>query len=122
MKAYELELRKRIVGYVAKGGSKASAAIVFNVGWRTVYRYLNAEHEGNLAPKPWGGSKKKFFSERLEEEIGKRSDATLKELAKALGVSHVSVWFRLRELSITLKKRCATASATTCADGCSSGS
>ena len=123
MKAYELELRERIVGYVAKGGSKASAAMIFNVGRRTVYRYLKAERAGNLPPKPWGGSRKKFSSERLEEEIGKRSDATLKELATALGVSHVSVWWRLRELAITLKKkRCATANATTCSDGCSSGS
>ena len=115
MKAHTLELRERIVGFVKKGGSKTDAARIFNVGRKTVYRYLTAAQSGRLAPLPCGGSMKKLSSERLEEEVAKRPDATLKELGKALGVNHVSVWRRLRQLSITLKKkRCATANATIC--------
>ena len=115
MKAYALELRERIIGFVANGGSKTDAARIFNVGRKTVYRYLNAAQAGTLAPLPCGGSKKKFSSERLEEEVAKRPDATLKELGKALGVNPASVWRRLRQQSVTLKKkRRATASATIC--------
>jgi len=115
MKAHPLELRDRIVRFVSQGGSKTDAAKIFDVGRKTVYRYLNASHAGTLAPLPCGGRKKKFTSERLEEEVAKNPDATLEELGKALGVNHVSVWRRLRQLSITRKKkRRATASATIC--------
>ena len=104
MKAYTLELRERIVDFVNNGGSAVDAAKIFKVGIRTVYRYLSSAQAGKLAPRQCGGSKKRFTSERLEEEVRKKPDATLSELGKALGVSHVAVWHRLRHLSITLKK------------------
>ena len=115
MKPHTLELRERIVRFVNQGGLKTDAAKIFNVGRKSVYRYLDAAEAGKLAPLPCGGSKKKFSSEKLEEEVAKKPDATLKELGKELGVNHVSVWRRLRKMSVTRKKkRCATASATIC--------
>jgi len=104
MKAYSVELRERIVGFVEKGGSKVDAAAHFKVGRRTVYRYLHASRSGNLAPKPQPGRKKTFDDESLRREVKTRPSATLKEHGKALGVSHSAVWTRLRRLAITLKK------------------
>jgi len=104
MKAYPVELRERIVGFVEKGGSKVEAAAYFQVGRQTVYRYLQASQSGNLAPKPQPGRKKAFDDERLRREIKTRPSATLKEHGQALGVSHSAVWKRLRQLAITLKK------------------
>ena len=104
MKAYSVELRERIVGFVEKGGSKVDAAAHFKVGKRTVFRYLVAARNGDIAPKPQPGRRKAFSDERLREAVGGRPSATLEAHGKALGVSHNAVWLRLRELGITLKK------------------
>ena len=104
MKAHSVELRERIVGFVKNGGSKVDAAAYFQVGRQTVYRYLHASQNGNLAPKPQPGRKKTFDDQSLRREVKARPSATLKEHAKALGVSHSAVWKRLRKLAITLKK------------------
>jgi len=104
MKAHAIELRERVVRFVKQGGSKVETAKRFDVGRQTVYRYIRAEQAGRLAPKPWGGSRKRFPSERLEREVAEHGDFTLAEYAEALGVSHVAVWKRLRQLAVTRKK------------------
>ena len=105
MKAYPVELRERIVGFVSEGGSKVDAARHFKISRQTVYRYLMAQQSGSLTPKPQGGSPKTFSDEKLRKAVAKKPDATLNEYAEKLGVSHVAVWQRLRQLSITLKKK-----------------
>jgi transposase len=123
MQAYSIDLRTRIVEFVDKVGSKAEAARRFNVCRMTVHRYVNAQREGRLSPKPQGGSKPRLDSERLRQEVRRRPDATLHTYGKTLGVSHVAVWHRLRQLAITLKKNsCGTASAMRCSGGFSAGS
>jgi transposase len=62
------------------------------------------EHGESLVPKPQGGSRKRFDDERLQRQVKEKPSATLKKHAQALGVSHVAVWKRLRQLKITLKK------------------
>jgi transposase len=104
MTPYSIDLRSRIVEFVNAGHSKTDAAVHFKVSWKTVYRYCKAAKRGSLEPKPQGGSAKRFDDERLRKEVRDKPSATLKNHAKALGVSHVAVWRRLRQLTITLKK------------------
>lgn len=56
MKAYGLDLRERVVKFIKSGGSKAEAARRFELGRRTVYRYLPAMEAGTLVPKPVGAT------------------------------------------------------------------
>ena len=104
MKPYPLELRRRIVEFVGEGGSKAEAARRFKVSRMTVHRYARQCREGRLEPKPQGGSAERFADESLRRELRSRPDATLAEHGRALGVSHVAVWKRLRRMAVTLKK------------------
>ena len=104
MKAYALELRERVVKFVKDGGSKAEAARRFSLGRRTVYRYLAAAQQGTLAPKTSWGHWRKLDPQKLQAEVKKHPDATLKELQRVFGVSHHAVWVRLRQLGFTLKK------------------
>ena len=104
MKAYPVELRERIVGFVENGGSKADAAARFKVGRRTVYRYLGAARGGSLAPKPQPGRRKAFADESLRLAVKARPSATLETHAKEFGVSRNAIWKRLRQLRISLKK------------------
>ena len=51
MKAYALDLRKRVVKFIQSGGSNAEAARRFALGRSTVYRYRDAAQTKTLAPK-----------------------------------------------------------------------
>jgi transposase len=104
MKAYALDLRERVVKHINAGGSKAEAARRFDLGRRTVYRYLAAVQTGTLAPKTSWGHWRKLDPQQLQVHVKKHPDATLKELPTAFGVSHHALWVRLRQLGFTLKK------------------
>jgi len=104
MKAYSIDLRGRIVGFVKEGGTRAAACRRYKVSRWTVYRYLAAGHEGSLAPKPRPGRRKAFADDALRQAVKGKPSATLERHAKTLGVSRVAVWKRLRQMGITLKK------------------
>ena len=104
MKAYGLDLRERVVKFLKGGGSKVEAARRFDLGRRTVYRYLAAAQAGTLAPKKSWGKWRKLDPEKLRAHVKKHPAATLKELQTVFGVSHHAVWVRLGQLGFTLKK------------------
>src|ERR1035441_9383713 len=104
MKAYALDLRERVVKFIQGGGSKAEAARQFAVARSSVYRYLDAAKKGALAPKQSWGHWRKLDPQKLQAQVKKHPDATLKELQAVFGVSHHAVWVRLGQLGFTLKK------------------
>jgi len=104
MKAYALDLRERVVKFLNAGGSKVEAARRFDLGRRTVYRYLAAAQKGALDPKKSWGHWRKLDPKKLHAHVKQHPDATLKELQKVFGVSHHAVWVRLGQLGFTLKK------------------
>ena len=104
MKAYALDLRERVIQFVQAGGTRVEAARRFRLGERSVYRYLAAAKTNTLAPKTSWGAWRKLDPVKLQAHVKKHADATLAELATALGVSHNAVWVRLNQLGCTLKK------------------
>jgi transposase len=60
MKAYALDLREPVVKFINAGGSKAEAARRFDLGRRTVCRYLAAAQKGTLTPKTSRGHWRKL--------------------------------------------------------------
>jgi transposase len=104
MKAYTLDLRERVIKFVQAGGSKVEASRCFNLGRRTVYRYLAAAQQGALAPKTSWGKWRKLDPKKLSAHVKAYPDATLQEIATRLAVSHNAVWVRLGKLGLTLKK------------------
>src|ERR1035438_5833287 len=104
MKACALDLRERVVKFIQGGGSKAEAARRFDLARSSVYRYLSAAKNGALAPKKSWGHWRKLDPQKLQAQVKKHPDATLKELQAVFGVSHHAVWVRLGQLGFTLKK------------------
>ncbi len=104
MKAYALDLRERVVKFLQAGGSKVEAARRFDLGRRTVYRYLAAAQAGALAPKTSWGKWRTLDPQKLSAHVKKHPAATLQELAAVFNVSHNAVWVRLGKLGFTLKK------------------
>ena len=81
MKAYSVNLRRKIVEAVTAGTPKARVARSFGVGLSTVKRYVSrAERGEELAPRkpPGKGRKVNGIAERLlERDLEERPMATL---------------------------------------------
>jgi transposase len=101
MKAYSLDIRKRIVAYVHNGGKKTDAARRFGVGRETVYRFLKAAAAQTLSPKTSWGHWRKIDPQRLGRYVQAHADATLKELGSAFGVSRAGIWQALKRMKYT---------------------
>jgi transposase len=90
MKAYSTDLRERIVlAYEGGEGTLDEVADLFEVGRRTVARFLQKYRAGgSLAPQPHGGGYPAVLQAKhltlLREQVLQAPDATLAELASYL--------------------------------------
>lgn len=87
-KAYSLDLRERVVGFVEAGHSRRAAARHFDVSVSFVVKLVAGFGlTGRLDPKPSGGRRHaKLEPHRafLLARVGERADITMPELAAAL--------------------------------------
>lgn len=89
-KPYSLDLRERIVGYVAEGHAARAAGRVFGVSASTAVRLAAAHRrDGDIAAKPQGrapGTTGKLAAHIvfLVDRVKAAPDITLQELADAL--------------------------------------
>ena len=112
MAAYSMDLRERVVAACDEGiDTRAEIAERFSVSESWIRRLLQRRREtGSIAPRPRGGGQPPAFDsdagERLRKAVAADNDATLKQLAVAVGVacSTSAVDRALRRLGITRKK------------------
>ena len=97
------DLRKRVLEFVAGGGSKAEAARRFQVGMASVYRWLGAA-DGLAYRRPGPRGPRRLDWEALRVQVEAHPDWTLLERARHLGVSRNGVWYALQRLGIRRKK------------------
>jgi transposase len=102
--SYSEDLRRRVVRYVRQGGSKAQGARRFEVSLWCVKDWVKrGDHLAADKPGPRGSYKLDW--QALQAALKQRDDATLEELAQQFGVSHNAVWYALKRLQISRKKR-----------------
>jgi transposase len=81
MKAYSVDLRRKIVDAVLSGGPKGQVAHSFGVGISTVKRYVSKAQKGeSLAPNRPPGKRRKLDEAArrlLEQDLEERPAATL---------------------------------------------
>jgi len=90
-KAYSLDLRERVAGFVVGGRSCHAAAVYFSVSVSFVVRLRKSfQTTGSLKPKPSGGRRhakldphRAFLIARIEE----KADITMPELATELALA-----------------------------------
>jgi transposase len=104
MRAVTLDTRERVVAFVSRGGSKVEAARVFGICRKSVYNYLAADKAGALEPRKSWGRWRKLDPDKLGAHVKGNQDATLEEMAEHFGVCVSTVWKRLGQMGITLKK------------------
>lgn len=98
---YSLDLRKRVVKYVEKGGSISEAARVFSVGRATIYRWLGRE---NLSATKVKRRQRKLCWKALEIDVRENPSDRLIDRAKKFGVRPSAIHYALSQLKITRKK------------------
>ena len=105
MKAYSLDLRRRVVSFVEAGNSRHAAAAHFDVSVSFVVKLVSAfRSTGSYAPKPEGGwrySKLDPHRAFLERRVAEKTDITMTELAGELAgmglridQASLSRWYR----------------------------
>lgn len=115
-KPHPVELRQRVVDFVAEGNTHRSAAARFRVSVKFVNDMVKLRRAtGSLAPKPQGNGgghgKLSGLKDWVARRIGQKRDLTVAELAAEIAVTHGtavhrgSVWRLLRDLGLTHKKR-----------------
>jgi transposase len=102
---YSEDLRTRVIKYVQRGGSKAEAARRFDIGLRTVYRWIDAGL-GSVSGRPGRKSGRGVRLDRaaLKAVLAKQPDMMLKELAHMFGVSINAVHHACKTSDLVRKK------------------
>ena len=112
MKAYSTDLRERVVAACDAGNAtREQIADRFSVSVAWIRKLIRQRREtGSIAPRPRGGGRAPAFDDeatrRLRDAVRADDDATLEELARAVGVSCCpsAVHRALARLGITRKK------------------
>ena len=101
--AYSEDLRKRVVEFVKKGGSKAEAQRRFSVSEWCVYDWLKRGNDLK-SQKPGPKQPRKLNLPVLNMLVEQKPDAYLDELAKDLNVGKTTVWRGCQKLGLSRKK------------------
>ena len=95
-------MRRRVIGFVRGGGSKAAAARRFSVGEVSVYRWLKPG--GLNYERPGPRKSRKLGWGALRRQVEQHADLTQKERARRFGVSRHCVWYALQKMALRRKK------------------
>lgn len=98
------DLRKRVINFVKSGGSKTEAAYRFQVSRGSVHNWTAAE-DGLSYKKPGPKGPRNLDPEALRCHVETNDDMTQSERARHFGVSRGCIWYNLRRLGITRKKK-----------------
>ena len=102
--AYSTDGRKRVLDFIDNGGSKAAAKRAFSVSRRTIYNGLETE-DPLVSRKPGAQGPRTLDYDALQQHVADFPDATQQERAAHFGVSRHGIWYALKKLNITRKKR-----------------
>ena len=112
---YSQDLRERVIGFMALGGSARRAAARFDISVSSAIRWAQRwRAEGHARPRPMGGDRRSRLSEhgaKVLQLVAQEPDLTLREIRSALAAScgitvGLSTVHRfLGAHNLTLKKR-----------------
>lgn len=105
-KSYSLDLRERVLKHLEKNKDKKAASNLFQVGIATVYRWVARKKEkGHVKPLRREYAYKKIDDQKLIEYVEAHPDQFLSEIAKHFNLTPQAIFYALKRLKITRKKR-----------------
>ena len=111
---YSQDLRERVIGFMALGGSARAAATRFEVSMSSAARWRRRwRAEGHARPRALGGDRRSRLREhgpKVLQLVAQHPDLTLQEIRSALAASGITVGLStvhrfLGAHKLTLKKR-----------------
>jgi transposase len=103
---YSLDLREKVINFIMAGNTQTEAAKVFSLNLSTVNRwYLRHRKEGHCHPRKRLGAKSKIDKESLKLYITQNPNATLQEISKEYGVSLWGIYYWIKRLGFSYKKK-----------------
>ena len=102
--SYSSDFRKCVLAFVHNGGSKAEASRRFGISRGIIYEWLDAE-DPLTSKKPGPQGPRSLDYQALKQHVADFPDATQQERAAHFGVSKHGIWYALKKLNITRKKR-----------------
>src|SRR3954463_10491875 len=92
---YSQDLRERVIGFMALGGSARAAAIRFDVSVSSAVRWAQRwRAEGHARPRAMGGDRRSRLGEhraKVLQWVARQPDMTLQEIRRALAVCGITV-------------------------------
>ena len=106
MRAYNIDLRKKVIVFILAGSSQKKASETINLNKSTVNRWwLRYNREGNVNPRKNLGSKPKLKVAQLIEYVEKHPDSRLCDIGLKFNVSAISIHRYLKKLGFSYKKK-----------------
>jgi transposase len=102
---YSKDFKKRAIAYKDAGHTFKQLRKVFGIVSWTYYRWKEEEKNGWPERKTKRERKRKIDKEELRRAVAETPDAYLHELAQIFNCSSVAVFYALKKLGITLKKK-----------------
>lgn len=103
--AYSIDYRKRAVAYKQEGHNFKELYEAFQIHPESYYRWKRELENGSDEPKPKQERSRKIDKEQLRQAVEEQPDAYLHELAEPFNCTPQAVFYALKTLEITLKKR-----------------
>lgn len=104
--AHSIELRNRALSYYERCKNISQVAQAYQISRNTLYRWIHLkEQTGSLAHQVKGQNAIKLDSQKLAEHIQQHPDAYLHEIAEHFNCSKSAIFYALRRMGITRKKR-----------------
>ena len=98
---YSIDYRRRVISFVAEGGSKRDAARLFKISPNTIYEWL--KRGDDLSPRPAKTRQRKLDKKALARHVQENPDALLRERAAHFGVGVNTVWVAMRRTGFVKK-------------------
>ncbi len=106
MQAYSIDLRKKVIEFIAQGNTQKLATQVFNLNKATVNRWwLRHKKEGHINPRKNLGKKPKITREDFDIYISQNSNFTTADMGKYFNISSPGAFYWLRKFSFSYKKK-----------------
>ena len=105
--AYDKKFRERAIAFKEGGATFVELKAVFGIDRKTFFAWIKLRDEtGEVVPnRPPQVRRRKIDKEKLKLAVQENPDAYLKELAKLFNCSAPAVFYALKKMGITLKKR-----------------
>lgn len=92
--------------YIEETANKIKASQLFKVGIATIYRWIaRKKQSGNVKPSPKKAYKKKIDDQKLIAYVAQNPDHFLLEIATHFNTTLQAIFYALKRLKITRKKR-----------------